>query len=116
LKICGKPKRAKPKTFGTKSCKNQLIFLENNIASCGNLRMKVYEGASCRMIAGIMLRFEDLRRVFFAPCKFLDDKYLIWQKNISGGRTAKGASSLSLKDVIKNSTEILRHRQNSTWD
>lgn len=77
---------------------------------------KLKERYKCVILAGIMLYFSDLNRVFFVPYQYLSQRFDEWLAGKSSGRAAVGTASISVAECVENAVEIFRHQQNMLWD
>lgn len=77
---------------------------------------KLRSRARCGFDSGIMLYMSEYGRAFFIPFKYLDAKYLSYQKSKIGRRAARGSASLSINDLEMNAREIRPNPRNGVWD
>jgi recombination protein U len=79
-----------------------------------NQLIRLRQSAKCGTIAGFLVKFTALDRVFFAHISFIDEKFVQWKKQ-TGRRAAPGTASISFEEMQERAVEVFRAK-NGLWD
>lgn len=75
---------------------------------------RLKQSAKCRTIAGFMIWFYRLDRVFFAPIAFVAKKEEIWLRQAA--RAKAGTASISLEEFETHCVEVFKNKRGAFWD
>lgn len=104
LTFCFDAKETKGERFPLSNIKPQQI-------------VRLRQSARCGTIAGTLIKFSELDRVFFAPIVYLEKRFEQWTIASYGKRRAKpGVASVSISEFEQHGVEIFRHKNSRLWD
>lgn len=74
---------------------------------------RLEQAKKCGVTSGFMVKFTELKRVFFLPIEFASEKSRIYQMQV--GKAQTGTGSISLKEFEEKSIEIFKDKLGN-WD
>lgn len=78
--------------------------------------LRLVRSAECGNVAGALIKFTELDRVFFAPAAFLEEKYTAWKRSAAANRqAARGTASISIAELEAHGIEVFRDKAGN-WD
>lgn len=98
--------------FDAKQVKGKSLPL-SNVHAHQVLRLR--RSAKCGVVAGLMVKFSDVDRVFFLGAAQLEAKYEGWQKQ-TGKRAKVGTASIAIAELEEVGEEIAKIKVNGLWD